>query len=53
MILKNSTYILCLALTSIGLTACAGMNPFKSKEDAPLPGNRISILELERDLVPE
>jgi outer membrane protein assembly factor BamB len=53
MILKNSTYILCIALTSISLTACSSMNPFKGKEDTPLTGKRISILELEHELKPD
>lgn len=51
--LKSYIYFLCIAFTSLGLTACSSMNPFKEKADAPLPGKRISILELERELKPD
>jgi outer membrane protein assembly factor BamB len=43
---------LILALT-LGISACSTVSDLFSEDDAPLPGERISILELEKELEPD
>jgi outer membrane protein assembly factor BamB len=46
------TLSLTLALT-LPLTACSGIGGMFGKEDEPLPGKRLSVLELESELQPD
>ena len=49
---KTSVKLSLILGTALIMTGCSSINPFASREDPPLPGERVSVLELQKDLSP-
>jgi len=45
--------VVCLLILAFGISACELPDWFGSVEDPPLPGKRISVLALEKDIIPD